>query len=347
MPGRPTCALVVLGLACSTRGGDGFVGPTAGGRPRAALARGRAAITRATTAPSRRSAGLVRMATDQEKEGVATEEPKDELGDDKLIYDARSGRFYEKKLEEVCREEYCAIDETTGKPMLLTTGEKERIFTDAIQSFYYNQRQMLDDDDFDKLKEDLAWEGSPVVLMNRDEQLFMSAMAAYSRGDKIIDDEEFDRLKASLRESGSVVAVSTEPKCYIDTGICTVTFQEDLFRRFATYLPANFIFGLAFLGASWQIIEPIRYLNPLATLLLLTAPTIAASKKFTDLCLYQDNGTVASGPCPSCGAQNRVFFGSMLGVKGNIDDSEFKCDNCGEIIKIRRADLRARTLPKL
>lgn len=38
-------------------------------------------------------------------------------------------------------------------------------------------------------------------------------------------DQEFDRLKASLREAGSVVAVSTEPKCYIDTGICTVTFQ--------------------------------------------------------------------------------------------------------------------------
>ena len=46
--------------------------------------------------------------------------------------------------------------------MLLTTGEKERIFMDAIQSFYYNQRQMLDDDDFDKLKEDLSWEGSQV-----------------------------------------------------------------------------------------------------------------------------------------------------------------------------------------
>lgn len=50
----------------------------------------------------------------------------------------------------------------SGKPMLLTTGEKERIFMDAVQSFYYNQRQMLDDDDFDKLKEDLAWEGSQV-----------------------------------------------------------------------------------------------------------------------------------------------------------------------------------------
>lgn len=51
--------------------------------------------------------------------------------------------------------------------MLLTTGEKERIFMDAIQSFYYNQRQMLDDDDFDKLKEDLAWEGSKVRSFHR------------------------------------------------------------------------------------------------------------------------------------------------------------------------------------
>ena len=42
-----------------------------------------------------------------------------ELGNDKLIYDARSGRFYEKKIEEVCREEYCAIDETTGERLPL------------------------------------------------------------------------------------------------------------------------------------------------------------------------------------------------------------------------------------
>ncbi|CAN0480124.1 unnamed protein product, partial [Discosporangium mesarthrocarpum] len=38
-------------------------------------------------------------------------------------------------------------------------------------------------------------------------------------------DAEFDKLKADLREAGSPVAVSKEPKCYIDTGICTVTFQ--------------------------------------------------------------------------------------------------------------------------
>lgn len=38
----------------------------------------------------------------------------------------------------------------------------------------------------------------------------------------------------------------------------------------------------------------------------------------THIYLHQDNGTVASGPCPSCGAANVVFFGSMLGVKGNM-----------------------------
>ncbi len=46
---------------------------------------------------------------------AAAAAPQGDLGNDKLIYDARSGRFYEKKLEEVCREEYCAIDETTGE----------------------------------------------------------------------------------------------------------------------------------------------------------------------------------------------------------------------------------------
>lgn len=40
--------------------------------------------------------------------------------------------------------------------------EKERIFLDCIQSYYYSGRQLLGDEDFNKLKEDLAWEGSPV-----------------------------------------------------------------------------------------------------------------------------------------------------------------------------------------
>jgi hypothetical protein len=44
------------------------------------------------------------------------------------------------EVEEICRDEYCARDEKTGEPILLSVKEKERIFLDCIQSYYYNGR---------------------------------------------------------------------------------------------------------------------------------------------------------------------------------------------------------------
>lgn len=44
------------------------------------------------------------------------------LGESKLVYDPRTGRFSEAQIEEICREEYCAIDEKTGQPILLSGG---------------------------------------------------------------------------------------------------------------------------------------------------------------------------------------------------------------------------------
>lgn len=66
------------------------------------------------------------------------------LGDSKLIYDPSKGRFFEKEIEEICRDEYCARDEKTGEPIILSVVEKERIFLDCIQSYYYNGRCVKD-----------------------------------------------------------------------------------------------------------------------------------------------------------------------------------------------------------
>lgn len=66
--------------------------------------------------------------------------------------------------------------------------------------------------------------------------------------------------------------------------------QENALRRYATYLPANFIFGLALLGITYQVVEPIRFINPLIMLVILAYPTIVASKKFTDAFFYQVSG---------------------------------------------------------
>ena len=52
-------------------------------------------------------------------------------------------RVVGRQVEEICREEYCARDEKTGEPILLSVKEKERIFLDCIQSYYYNSRSVF------------------------------------------------------------------------------------------------------------------------------------------------------------------------------------------------------------
>ena len=84
-------------------------------------------------------------------------------GTREIAYDAKSGRFVETNLQEeecIPDKEYCVVD------MSLTVAEKERIFLDALQSYDAAGRQMLKDDEFDLLKEDLQWNGSDMVVMN-------------------------------------------------------------------------------------------------------------------------------------------------------------------------------------
>ena len=95
-------------------------------------------------------------------------------GTREIAYDAKSGRFFETTgnlQEEECipDEEYCVVDPESGELIRLTVAEKERIFLDALQSYYRyaTGRQMLKDDEFDLLKEDLQWNGSDMVVMNR------------------------------------------------------------------------------------------------------------------------------------------------------------------------------------
>ena len=106
----------------------------------------------------------------------------------------------------------------------------------------------MGDEEFDLLKEDLQWNGSPLVQMNRNEAKYLAAVQSYLNGSPIMDDKEFDVLKATLKTEESKFAVSTEPKCYIDTGICTVTMEDDNFRNNLLYLPVGGILSLVWLG---------------------------------------------------------------------------------------------------
>jgi len=247
---------------------------------------------------------------------------------------------------DVCdtNEEYCVVDKKSGKLIRLTVAEKERIFLDSLQSYYVSGRQLLPDDQFDLLKEDLSWSGSKLVQMNRNEAKYLSAMEAYFKGDPIMSDSEFDALKATLKEEKSQFAVSTEPKCYIDTGICTVTMKEDFFRTNLLYLPVGAILSLIWLGLGFEIIEPFITVNPLLLVLLGSPLIYVGTTKITNDFVFTNN-KIVYGPCPSCEVEQRVFFGDILGVEGFGDVASLKCSTCKIKFDVQRDSMRASTLP--
>lgn len=267
-----------------------------------------------------------------------------------LKFDDKTGRFFETDIDiEECipDEEFCTIDDDTGTKIRLTIAEKERIFLDSLQSYYASGRQLLSDEDFDLLKEDLEWNGSSVVVVNRQESKYLAAMEAYLKGQPMMDDTEFDQLKKELKETGSKFAVDTDPKCYIDTGVCKVTLQEDKFRSNLLYLPAGLTLSVVWLGLAFEIIEPFIRINPLI-LFALGVPLISqGAKTLTEEYIFE-NKLVAYGPCPSCEAENRVYFGNILGVEGFGEEASVKCQakTCKDVFTVQRRTLRASTLPK-
>jgi hypothetical protein len=204
---------------------------------------------------------------------------------------------------------------------------------------------MLSDQEFDLLKEDLTWNGSAMVIMNRKEAAYLNAMQEYLKGNPTMPDADFDALKKELMEDGSKFAVQTEPKCYIDTGICKVTMQQDKFRSNLLYLPAGALLTIVWLGIGFEVIEPFVRLNPIL-LTLLGSPFIYVGGKFITEELVFENKLIAYGPCPNCSAENRVYFGNILGVEGFSDLAQSKCPNCKTVFSVQRNTLRASTLPK-
>jgi len=266
--------------------------------------------------------------------------------------DKEAGRFYEtgkvtddREFECDPVDEYCAIDEDTGKAIRLTLAEKERIFLDSLQSYYISGRQLLQDDEFDLLKEDLSWNGSKLVQMNRNEAKYLAAMEAYLKGDPIMSDTEFDTLKTTLKEEKSQFAVSKEPKCYIDTGICKSTWQVDQFRSNLLYLPVGLILSLLWVGVSFEVIEPFIRINPLILFVLGAFPIFVLTKSITEDNIFVRN-KLLYGPCPSCGSECRVYFGDVFSVKGFGDIASTKCVSCKAKFDVQRGSMRASTLPK-
>ena len=82
---------------------------------------------------------------------------------------------------------------------------KELVYFDTLFHYYYQNVELLDSDDYDELKTNLAWEGSSVATMTSHEALFVTAIAASRRCEPIMKDEDYDALKRLLKEQNSWV----------------------------------------------------------------------------------------------------------------------------------------------
>jgi len=313
----------ILVVLCSTSSGYGV----------GAFTPSSSAVQPTFAASSRRARRTLLMAETDQAQGKTRAQ---------IAFDKGTGRFSE--LDEDCipTDEYCATDKDTGKLIRLTVQEKERMFMDSLQSYYFSGRQLLDDTEFDLLKEDLQWSGSNLIQMNRKEARFLGAMQSYNKGEPMMSDEEYNSLKQELKTEKSKFAVSTEPKCFIDTGICTVTLKEDSFRTNLLSLPALTILYFVWIFLSFEIF----HINPLFLTVLGAYPIYKGSNYITNELVFQ-NGKIVYGSCPSCEAESRVYFGDILGVEGFGEEADMKCTKCKEKFKVLRSTLRASTLPKV
>lgn len=93
----------------------------------------------AWTSPMK-SQAIVRNSLGKSVLSMAEDDKMDKVqltsGKKEIMFDEKSGRFFETSLEtEECipDEEFCTVDNETGKKIRLTIAEKERIFLDSLQ----------------------------------------------------------------------------------------------------------------------------------------------------------------------------------------------------------------------
>jgi hypothetical protein len=239
---------------------------------------------------------------------------------------------------------YKSTDPRTGASRELSLGEKERLYLEAVYSFY-NGEPILSNEEFNVLKEDLQWNGSQVILMNRDEQRFLNAAQAFYNGKPIMSDEDFDALKDRLRKQGSQIALQQGPRCNIETGVCYSDCQVDKLRQAIIYAPAAGIGALLWAGLSFEL-TPLRHVNPVWNLFI-GAPVIYACAQLLTGIVLQNDPQIVVGECPSCGSEQRVFFGDILGVEGYRDVAEIKCERCKASLRLDRKRMRLEQIPRI
>ncbi|XP_022858135.1 PGR5-like protein 1B, chloroplastic [Olea europaea var. sylvestris] len=240
---------------------------------------------------------------------------------------------------------YCSLDQKKKK----SVGEMEQEFLQALQSFYYEGKSIMSNEEFDNLKEELMWEGSSVVMLSADEQRFLEASIAYVSGNPIMSDKEYDDLKMKLKKDGSEIVIEG-PRCSLRSRKVYSDLSVDYLKMFLLNVPAAVVaLGLFFFLDDLTGFE-ITYLLELPEPFSFIFTWFAAFPLILWLSFTITNAIVKdflilSGPCPNCGTENISFFGTILSVSSGGSTNTVKCSNCGTEM-VYDSSTRLITLPE-
>jgi len=261
-------------------------------------------------------------------------------------------------------EDGCKVDDNFEG---CTLADLELMYVDALWNFYHPSTKgqfTLSDEDFDRLKDELYWQGSGFPTLRREEIDFVEASIAYARGKPVMSDEDYEALKNEVQAKGEKRADVTALLLYtkgqqlleedeyellagemkklgIEVGLrgaaCTLSkTPEGLTPDYQTLLKMY-----AGLGA---IPSAIGLASTLALSLLFGGPTITPQSLLfslgigavltVQLARYLDlhNSQVLVGQCPCCETELKQFFGG----EEPKDSVTQKCSVCGTSVDINR-----------
>jgi len=233
--------------------------------------------------------------------------------------------------------EFMGVD-MNGNPVTLTLAAREKLYLDATAQYHLDGTRLIEDEDYDQLKNDLAFEGSNVGMMSRDEVKFMVAASRYAEGKPIMSDSEFDALRRQLKNKNSKAVLHEMPVCKIDSQVCKADLEKDNTKNFVLNLPALIVSTIVVSEVSFWASGAFETggLSPSSTLLI-NSPFIAGlTYLITNFVLFQ-KPLVTVAKCPRCQTEQPIFFGDVLFVgDGPQDQVKTKCVN-----KACQADLVA------
>ncbi|GAA0165892.1 hypothetical protein LIER_21176 [Lithospermum erythrorhizon] len=241
--------------------------------------------------------------------------------------------------------QYCSLDKKEKKSL----GEMEQDFLQALQSFYYEGKAIMSNEEFDILKEELMWEGSSVVMLSGDEQRFLEASMAYVAGAPIMTDEEFDKLKMKLKMDGSDIVVEG-PRCSLRSRKVYSDLSVDYLKMFLLNVPAAVVaLGLFFFLddlTGFEITYLLELPEPFSFIFTwFAALPIILWLSFSITKLILKDFIILKGPCPNCGTENVSFFGTILSIPNGGTTNTLKCSDCGTEL-VFDSNTRLITLPE-